>query len=235
MPTQKIGHLGAFYNTGPIFGFGIMVGQTENSSEQDKEKSPSISPLQGHGSPRLVTVSGNGNTIRIRGRTDAQFDGGRFETRNVRERPGHGCRNCPPSECINVRGTLVSRYRVTTTVTLPSADDYPDLTECQRQRVRDAINNKLAPHEQKHVRAFGTYNGTTQRHFDLTLARSEFAGVIRSMFETEERERRSAAQEASDALDPFYVDIELNCEDEQEDERESHESGGGDGDDDTED
>lgn len=55
------------------------------------------------------------------------------------------------------------------------------------------------------------------------------------MFEAEERERRSDAQAASDALDPFHVDVDLNCEDEPDDDRESRESGGGKGDADTED
>ena len=59
-------------------------------------------------------------------------------------------------ERIHVTGTLVSTYHATTHVTLPRASDFPGLTPCQRQRVQDAIDNVLAPHEQEHVEAFRT-------------------------------------------------------------------------------
>jgi hypothetical protein len=110
-------------------------------------------------------------------------------------------------------GDLVATYAVTTTITLPRVSDFPNLSVCQRQRVRDAIANVLAPHEQQHVAAFNTYNGATRRRFDVTLCRSTFDSTIRTMFEAEERTRRSAAQAASDALDPFHFDVDLNCED----------------------
>jgi predicted nucleic acid-binding OB-fold protein len=103
---------------------------------------------------------------------------------------------------------------------LPRVSDYPDLTSCQRERVRNAIHNILTPHEQEHVTAFNKYNGTTSRRFDLTLCRGNFEGTIRSMFEGEERARRQAAQAASDALDPFYFDVDLNCKDSPEASRE---------------
>jgi hypothetical protein len=57
------------------------------------------------------------------------------------------------------------------------------------------------------------YNGTTQRQFDLTLCRSDFDNTIRAMFEAEEKARRTAAQAASDALDPFHFDVDLDCVD----------------------
>jgi predicted nucleic acid-binding OB-fold protein len=110
---------------------------------------------------------------------------------------------------------------------LPRVSDYPDLTPCQRQRVRDAIHNILTPHEQEHVTAFNRYNGTTSRRFDLTLCRNNFESTIRSMFEGEERARRQAAQAASDALDPFYFDVDLNCEDSPEAGREKEAAGEG--------
>ena len=81
--------------------------------------------------------------------------------------------------------------------------------------MQDAIDNVLAPHEQQHVSAFNTYRGTTNRQFDLTLCRNEFDATIRSMVESEESARRSAAQAASDALDPFHFDVDLDCEDEE--------------------
>lgn len=61
--------------------------------------------------------------------------------------------------------------------------------------------------------AFNTYNGVTRQPFNLTLCRSAFDAAIRRLFTTEERARRAAAQDASDALDPFHFDVDLNCQD----------------------
>ena len=151
-------------------------------------------------------------SVTLRGRTDAKFSSS-FRTRGVRTTAATGCDNCADSECVHVTGTLVSTFRVRTTVTLPSVSDFPDLTRCQRQRVRDGINNVLAPHEQEHVAAFRTYNGTESTPFDLTLCRSEFDASIQALHDSIEGPRQAAAQAASDALDPFEFDVDLDCED----------------------
>ncbi len=165
----------------------------------------------------LPDVSGEGveaevsaYSVTLRGRTDAKFSSS-FRTQNVRTTAATGC-ECE-GECVHVTGTLVSTFRVATTVTLPSVSDFPDLTACQRQRVRDGINNVLRPHEQEHVTAFRTYNGTVSTPFDLTLCRSEFDGQIQALHDSVEAPRQSAAQAASDALDPFEFEVDLDCED----------------------
>lgn len=152
------------------------------------------------------------NNLRLQGRTDASFSNN-FRTENVTTTRSSDCEGCPASECVHVTGTLVSTFTVTTTVTLPSVSDFPSLTACQRQRVQDAITNILAPHEQQHVVAFQTYTGTVRTPFDLTLCRGDFATTIRSMHDSIEQGRRSSAQAASDALDPFHFDVDLNCTD----------------------
>ena len=167
--------------------------------------------LEGEGEPEHVVAY----NLRLQGRTDATFDGGSFHTQNVTVRPATDCTGCSGRPCIHVTGTLVATYSVSTTVTLPRVSDFPGLTPCQQRRVQDAIDNVLAPHEQEHVRAFETYNGTTRRAFDLTLCRSEFDSAIQRMFEAEESARRQAAQAASDALDPFHFDVDLDCEEPQ--------------------
>jgi hypothetical protein len=153
-------------------------------------------------------------SLRLEGRTDATFDGGNFHTERVRVSAATGCQGCSTDNpCIRARGTLVATYAVTTTVTLPSAANFPNLRPCQRQRVQAAIDNILVPHEQEHVTAFNTYNGTTRRAFDLTLCRNDFDAAIQAMFDTEAASRQSAAQAASDALDPFHFDVNIDCED----------------------
>lgn len=169
--------------------------------------------VQGVGEQRQMTAFAGGRTLRLRGRTDGAFDGDSFHTEDVQSERGTGCRGCPPSQCLHVTGVLVANYSVTTTVTLPSVNDFLNLTPCQRRRVQDAIDNVLAPHEQAHVAAFNTYDGVTRQPFDLTLCRQDFNAAIRRLFTAEERARRAAAQAASDALDPFHFDVDLNCED----------------------
>lgn len=151
-------------------------------------------------------------SVTLRGRTDADFSSS-FRTRNVRTGAGSGCENCAGADCVHVTGILESTFRVRTTVTLPSVDDFPGLTACQRQRVQDGITNVLAPHEQEHVVAFNTYAGTVRTPFDLTLCRSDFDARIQELHDSVEAGRRTAAQAASDALDPFSFDVDLDCTD----------------------
>jgi hypothetical protein len=150
--------------------------------------------------------------LTLQGRTDADFSSS-FTTSNGQARPATGCSGCSEEDpCIRATGTLVSTFRVATTVTLPSVDDFPDLTPCQRQRVQQAITNVLAPHEQEHVTAFRTYNGTVRTPYDLTLCRSEFDARIQELHDGIEAPRQAQAQALSDALDPFTFEVDLDCE-----------------------
>jgi hypothetical protein len=152
-----------------------------------------------------------GHSITLQGRTDADYRSS-FRTENVRMTPAAGCEGCDASGCVRARGILISTYTVTTTVTLPSVNDFPNLTPCQRQRVQSAITNVLAPHEQRHVRAFRTYAGTTRQPFDMTVCRDALYGAIQSMHDGEQSTRQAAAQARSDALDPFTFDVDTDCE-----------------------
>ncbi|MCR6650125.1 MAG: hypothetical protein NVV73_00890 [Cellvibrionaceae bacterium] len=190
---------GAIYKAGPVLTMpsGLLPGLSLHTS--------------GEGEPSRD--SAKGSNLRLEGRTDAVFDGGSFETQNVRVSAGKAV----PLAVMLIHafahgGILVARFHVNTNVTLPSVNDFPDLTPCQRTRVQHAINTILAPHEQQHVQAFRQYNGATRTPFDVTLCRSEFDSAIQSLFETQESTRRAAAQAASDALDPFHFDVDLNCE-----------------------
>jgi len=200
----------------------IAAGTAEETAEEEP-----IAPMTEDGAEAatdltaepLPDVSGTGietelsaYSVTLRGRTDATFSNS-FRTLNVHTSAATGCDNCADSECVHVTGTLESTFRVTTRVTLPSVSDFPDLTACQRQRVRDGITNVLAPHEQQHVAAFRTYNGTVRTPFDLTICRSDFDARIQDLHDSVESPRQSAAQAASDALDPFEFEVDLDCED----------------------
>jgi hypothetical protein len=205
---------GPFYKAGAVVHF-KEAGRGAVTVEGQEEQRPAgpVPNTRGSGVPEHEEA--HATSVRLQGRTDADYDGGNYHTENERVQQAQGCGGCTSSNCIRVTGTLVATYRVSTTVTLPSVGDFPNLTACQRRRVQDAIDNVLAPHEQQHVRAFHQYDGTTRRPFDLTLCRSEFDSQIREMFEAEESQRRATAQAASDALDPFHFDVDLDCEEEQ--------------------
>jgi hypothetical protein len=151
--------------------------------------------------------------LSLRGRTDATFDGGVFATENVAGRRGRNCSECEGDECAAVSGVLVSTFSVVTSVTLPSVSDFPDLSNCQKQRVGHAISNVLAPHEQQHVRAFHSYDGVVRRSFKFTICRPEFDAAIQTMHNEVAASRESAARARSDALDPFNFQVDLDCKD----------------------
>ncbi|MBX2998652.1 MAG: hypothetical protein KF893_09105 [Caldilineaceae bacterium] len=236
--AQPFSRLGPHYNAGPVHELSArpFADETISADEEqtqsgahsidtseDLQKRPGIMPhsaldqqqiptMEGEGEPVHEVAFNRSGPLRLHGRTDATYDGGAFRTENVTQEAATGCAGCEERQCVHVTGTLVATYSVQTRVTLPSVSDFPDLTPCQQRRVQDAINNVLVPHEQEHVRAFEGYNGVTRRAFDLTLCRSAFAAAIQQMFEAEERARRAAAQAASDALDPFNFDVDLDCE-----------------------
>lgn len=177
---------------------------------EEKKAVPAATPVadvSGTGEERHAT----GHGLTLQGRTDADYHSS-FRTANVTMTPATGCQGCGAGDCVRVRGTLVSTYTVDTTVTLPSVNDFPDLTPCQRRRVQDAITNVLAPHEQRHVRAFKTYEGTTRQPFDMTICRDDLDAAMQSMHDSEQAARQAAAQARSDALDPFQFDVDLDCQ-----------------------
>jgi hypothetical protein len=176
----------------------------------DAEPEP-LAPITGTAEPVELEAYGNGGaaSVQLRGVTRASFRSS-FRTEDATTTPATGCTRCPPGQCVHATGTLVADYDVTTRVSLPAVPR--GLTECQRQRVRDAIDNVLAPHEQQHVQEFETFRGTTSRPFDLTVCRNKVNAEVKRLFEAERAPRQAAAQAASDALDPFQVDVDLDCD-----------------------
>jgi hypothetical protein len=204
----------------PLFLTGMKHGFASNfGSLTDSAAAPlTTTPLELNEEQELAPVTGHGVEaylsafqLQLQGRTDADFTSS-FSTENGRTRRGAGCEGCLPEDCVQATGVLVSTFQVNTTVTLPSVDDFPGLTPCQRQRVQNAITSVLTPHEQQHVRAFRTYNGTVRTPFNLTVCRPEFDARIQAMHDGIEARRRTDAQARSDALDPFQFTVDLNCE-----------------------
>jgi hypothetical protein len=215
--AQRIGHAQGNRELQRVIAAGYhhdheQIGPVWIRRQEDAEQEPvePVPDVAAEGAPHETVVYAGERTIRIHGRTRARFNGGSFRTVNVVTEPGVGCEGCRARNCVHVTGSVVIDYHVTTSVTLPPIPR--GLTPCQRERVQEAIDNVIAPHEAEHVAAFEQYNGTTEQPFDLTLCRNRFPAAIRSMVRQEETPRRAEAQAASDALDPFETEVDLNCE-----------------------
>ena len=114
--------------------------------------------------------------------------------------------------------TVICDYSLPINVTLPTLPT--DLNDCERQRAQTWIDTVLAPHEQRHVRAFEAYNGSTTRQVRFnacnSAAQGELATRVQSMLDSEQASRQASAQRASDALDPFNTTIDIDdCDEEQ--------------------
>ncbi|MCB2206163.1 DUF4157 domain-containing protein [bacterium] len=151
-----------------------------------------------------------GKTISVTGKTDADFDGGVGRTKNLKGVPNKSCKECA-DDCYTITGTLVITYSVNTTVSLPAVPG--GLTPCQQDRVKAVIDGKIAPHEQQHVAAFSTYNGVVSLPINYTGCKTGLEAHVQAMHDANAAARETAAKKKSDALDPFNVPIDLDCED----------------------
>lgn len=159
------------------------------------------------GTPAQDTVFAN--SVRFTGKTDADFDGGSGQTKKLKAMPARDCSGCGDSDCMTVTGILEVTYHVTTTVSIPPVPD--GLTPCQHKRVKTAIDSKIVPHEQQHVMAFNTYNGTVNLPINYTGCRDGLEAYLQNLHDTDGVARKAAAKAKSDALDPFFVDVDLDC------------------------
>lgn len=166
-----------------------------------------VPDITGEGQPKDVEVFGG---VSLQGRTNGSFRSS-FRTSGAQTTAGDGCSGCSGNDCVHVTGTLTSTFSMTTRVTLPPVPS--GLSTCATRRVRYAIQHCLAPHEQQHVAAFNTYRGTSSQPYDLTTCRSSLTSELQALHDAVDGPRQAAAQAASDALDPYQVDIDLDCED----------------------
>ncbi|NHF58036.1 DUF4157 domain-containing protein [Flavobacteriaceae bacterium TP-CH-4] len=185
----------------------------EKEAEQEEQlmmTPESLPDFQTFGTPFSKTAFAN--SVTFEGRTDATFNGGIGSTRNLTRTPSEDCVGCAENDCFHYTGQLQINYSVTTSVSLP---DVPEgLTDCQHERVRNAIDNVIAPHEQDHVTAFNQYNGTVTLPINYTGCSAGIQEYVQGLHDADAATRRASAQAASDALDPFHVSVDLDCEDE---------------------
>jgi hypothetical protein len=189
--------------------------------QEDEEAQPApIQPVQevtGEIPADGPDETDHGRVIRLEGRTTAEFSQSHntFASENTSLTRAEGCGDCAENDpCVRVTTTIVCTYSVPIHVDLPDLSAM-DLNECERQQCQNWIDTVLNPHEQQHVAAFQTYNGTTRRPLTFTCcnsqAQTELDTRAEAMMQAEQVTRQAAAQTTSDALDPFNMDFEVNC------------------------
>ncbi|RDC62673.1 hypothetical protein AHMF7616_01267 [Adhaeribacter pallidiroseus] len=124
--------------------------------------------------------------------------------------PAADCEACSGPDCISASGTIVSVFRARPTVSLPAVPE--GLTACERRAVRTFINTTLRQHEQQHVAAFNTYNGTVRTPYSYTGCKEGLNAYVQSIHDNLNGQREAAANATSDALDPFNPPIPCDCE-----------------------
>ena len=110
----------------------------------------------------------------------------------------------------NVRsGDLVETYSVATNVSLPSLPK--GLSECEEAIVDDAINNKLAAHEQAHVDAFhNNFDGTVTTSYSETGGAAQVTAKLEAKHQANKAARQAKADSESAKLDPFQIDADTS-------------------------
>jgi hypothetical protein len=194
-------------------------------NQQEKMFASSLSPIpgminsnpsesgffhSGQGIPSTTTVFG-GNQKTLTGETKGDYDGGTYKTKGLKHKPATNCPDCDEKQCVNITGTLVSTFKVKTTVNLPSISGLGKLSKCQKQRVEKAIKEEIAPHEQDHVRRFRKYNGTVETPITFNGCQSQWATTVDEMHKGIASERETTVQADSDSIDPFHVDVDMDC------------------------
>ena len=181
--------------------------QEAEENEQVSTEPVSLPSFTVFGQPASDTVFAN--SVRFTGETKADFDGGVGQTKDLQAIPAKKCSGCAESDCVTITGTLDVTYTVTTSVMLP---DVPEgLTPCQHQRVKDAIDNKIAPHEQQHVEAYQSYNGTSSIPINYTGCKDGIQAYVQKLTDTDSFARKTSATAKSKLLDPFFVNVDLDC------------------------
>ena len=149
-------------------------------------------------------------SVDLEAETKATYKKGAGKVEKEKTTKAKGCDDCEDS-CVNITGTLKVPYTVTTKINLPLVPG--NLTPCQQDRVRAAINGPLLTHENQHVKAFETFNGTASLPINFNGCEGDYTSYQESLAEQEFQQRKDAADAKSAALDPFSINVDLCCKD----------------------
>ncbi len=114
------------------------------------------------------------------------------------------------ADYVTASGKIVSVFQARPAVTLPCVPD--GLIDCENTAVTRFINTTLSNHEQKHVKAFNTYNATIKTPYKFVGCQSNLDAYQQSIHDAINAKRQAAANAKSDALDPFNPPIPCKCD-----------------------
>ena len=143
--------------------------------------------------------------------TEAKYKKGAGTAKNEVTKKSKGCDGCEDDSCVSITGSLKVPYNVATKINLPVVP--ANLSPCQQDRVRVAINTTLMAHEKKHVKAFENFNGTASLPISYQGCAENYVSYQEGLSENEFQRRQAAADAKSAALDPFSVPVDLCCKD----------------------
>jgi hypothetical protein len=149
----------------------------------------------------------HGGDVKVEGLTTANYDHGTFATTDITAERTKGCKPCGKAPCVSLKGTLVSEFHADPKVKLPTVP--PGHTPCETEKIQTFIDTKLTNHEQEHVNAFNTYNGTVNTPFTFTgcYTEAELKKFVQPIHDKIEKDRETAANLLSKKLDPFLEKI----------------------------
>ncbi len=148
----------------------------------------------------------------VQGATDANYDHGTYSVSGAAVTRATGCEGCAANQCVTVQGTIVSVFQANPQVTLPSVPA-GNWNACERQAIQNFIDTTLSQHEQQHVAAFNTYNGTVRTPFTYRGCQAGWEAYVRGIHEGVNLPREQQATRLSDALDANGANnFTINCE-----------------------
>ena len=150
-------------------------------------------------------------SVDLEAETLATYKKGAGTAKNEVTKKSKNCDGCEDDSCVSISGSLKVPFNVATKVNLPTVP--ANLTPCQQDRVRTAINTTLSAHEQQHVKAFETFNGTASLPINYQGCNEGYVSYQEGLADAEYERRKTVADAKSAALDPFSVPVDLCCKD----------------------
>ena len=141
--------------------------------------------------------------------TNADYKKGKGTAVGEKTKKSSGCDLCGDESCVSITGKLNVPYSAKTKINLPPVPS--NLSPCQSERVRTAINTSLLSHEKEHVKAFKSFNGIASLPIKYHGCSSDYVAYQEDLAEQEFQRRQTNADAKSAILDPFSVPVDLCC------------------------
>ena len=141
--------------------------------------------------------------------TNANYKKGKGTGVGEKTKKSSGCDLCDDDSCVSITGKLNVPYSVKTKINLPPVPS--NLSPCQSERVRIAVNITLLSHEKEHVKAFKSFNGIASLPIKYHGCSSDYVAYQEDLAEQEFQRRQTNADAKSAILDPFSVPVDLCC------------------------